>query len=127
MRTAPYPGFPTDAQAPLMAALATAAGTSVFVENIFESRYRHVDELSRMGARIRVEGRVAVVFGVERLKAAAVHAFDLRGGAALVVAALGAEGRSTISGLCHVDRGYQDLDGGLRRLGADIVRRETDA
>ena len=80
-----------------------------------------------MGARIRVEGRVAVVFGVERLKAAAVHAFDLRGGAALVVAALGAEGRSTISGLCHVDRGYQDLDGGLRRLGADIVRRETDA
>ena len=109
-----------------MAALATAAGTSVFVENIFESRYRHVDELSRMGARIRVEGRVAVVFGVERLKAAAVHASDLRGGAALVVAALGAEGRSRISGPHHVDRGSQDLDGALRSLGADIVRREAD-
>ena len=127
VRTAPYPGFPTDAQAPLMAALATAAGTSVFVENIFESRYRHVDELARMGARIRVEGRVAVVFGVERLKAAAVRAADLRGGAALVVAALGAEGRSTISGLHHVDRGYQDLDGALRSLGADIIRLEADA
>ena len=126
VRTAPYPGFPTDAQAPLMAALTTAAGTSVFVENIFESRYRHVDELARMGAHIRVEGRVAVVFGVERLKAAAVHAADLRGGAALVVAALGAEGRSRISGLHHVDRGYQDLDGALRSLGADIVRREAD-
>ena len=126
VRTAPYPGFPTDAQAPLMAALTTAAGTSVFVENIFESRYRHVDELSRMGASIRVEGRVAVVFGVERLKAAAVRAADLRGGAALVVAALGAEGRSAISGLYHVDRGYQDLDGALRGLGADIVRLEED-
>ena len=127
VRTAPYPGFPTDAQAPLMAALATAAGTSVFVENIFESRYRHVDELARMGARIRVEGRVAVVFGVERLKAAAVRAADLRGGAALVVAALGAEGLSAITGLHHVDRGYQDLDGALRSLGADIIRREADA
>ena len=127
VRTAPYPGFPTDAQAPLMAALATAAGTSVFVENIFESRYRHVDELARMGARIRVEGRVAVVFGVARLKAAAVRAADLRGGAALVVAALVAEGRSAISGLHHVDRGYQDLDGALRSLGADIIRREADA
>ena len=126
VRTAPYPGFPTDAQAPLMAALTTAAGTSVFVENIFESRYRHVDELARMGASIRVEGRVAVVFGVERLRAAAVRAADLRGGAALVVAALGAEGRSTISGLHHVDRGYQDLDGALRSLGADIVRLEED-
>ena len=127
VRTAPYPGFPTDAQAPLMAALATAAGTSVFVENIFESRYRHVDELARMGARIRVEGRVAVVFGVERLKAAAVRAADLRGGAALVVAALGAEGLSAITGLHHVDRGYQDLDGALRSLGADIIRLEADA
>ena len=119
VRTAPYPGFPTDAQAPLMAALTRGKGCTVFVENIFESRYRHVDELSRMGASIRVEGRVAVVFGVERLKAAAVRAADLRGGAALVVAALGAEGRSTISGLHHVDRGYQDLDGALRSLGAE--------
>ena len=122
VRTAPYPGFPTDAQAPLMAALCKGEGTSVFVENIFESRYRHVDELARMGADIRVEGKVAVVCGVPRLHGAAVKASDLRGGAALVVAALGAEGESTVTGLCHVDRGYQDLEGGLRSLGADIVR-----
>lgn len=122
VRTAPYPGFPTDAQAPLMAALCKSEGTSVFVENIFESRYRHVDELARMGADIRVEGKVAVVYGVPRLHGAAVQSADLRGGAALVVAALGAEGKSTVTGLQHVDRGYYDLDGALRSLGAEIVR-----
>lgn len=122
VRTAPYPGFPTDAQAPLMAALAKSSGCTVFVENIFESRYRHVDELSRMGADIRVEGRVAVVYGVPRLHGARVQAADLRGGAALVVAALGAEGESRISGLQHIDRGYQDLSGDLARLGAAIRR-----
>ncbi len=122
VRTAPYPGFPTDAQAPLMAALAGGTGCTVFVENMFESRYRHVDELIRMGADIRVEGRVAVVYGVSRLHGAAVRASDLRGGAALVVAALGAEGTTTVTGLHHIDRGYQCLDYDLQRLGAAIRR-----
>ena len=122
IRTAPYPGFPTDAQAPLMAALAGGTGCTVFVENMFESRYRHVDELIRMGADIRVEGRVAVVYGVSRLHGAAVRASDLRGGAALVVAALGAEGTTTVTGLHHMDRGYQSLEYDLQRLGAHIRR-----
>lgn len=122
VRTAPYPSFPTDAQAPLMAALVKSRGTTVFVENMFDSRYRHVDELMRMGASIRVEGRVAVVNGVERLHGAAVRATDLRGGAALVVAALSAEGRSEITGLGHIDRGYFALDASLRGLGAKIQR-----
>ncbi len=122
IRTAPYPGFPTDAQPPLMAALAKSEGTTLFVENIFESRYRHVDELVRMGASIRVEGRAAVVCGVPRLYGASTRCADLRGGAALVVAALAAEGRSTITELHHMDRGYYDLEGSLRALGADIRR-----
>ena len=122
VRTAPYPGFPTDAQAPLMAALAGGTGCTVFVENMFESRYRHVDELIRMGADIRVEGRVAVVYGVSRLHGAPVLATDLRGGAALVVAALGAEGTSTVTGLHHIDRGYQSLEYDLQCLGASIRR-----
>lgn len=124
VRTAPYPGFPTDAQAPLMAALAKGEGTSVFVENIFESRFRHVDELARMGADIRVEGKVAVVYAVPTLHGATVRAADLRGGAALLVAALGAEGSSTITGLQHVDRGYEDIDRVLCALGGRIQRVE---
>ena len=119
IRTAPYPGFPTDAQAILMAALCTAEGAPVFVENIFESRYRHVDELARMGADIRVEGRVAVVYGVPRLHGARLRCTDLRGGAALAVAALGAEGESAITGLEHIRRGYEDLPGALAALGAE--------
>ena len=122
VRTAPYPGFPTDAQAPLMAALCKGTGCSVFVENICESRYRHVDDLCRMGAEIQVEGRVAVVYGVPRLHAAQVRSTDLRGGAALVVAALGAEGESIVTGIHHVERGYQDLPGDLRLLGASVRR-----
>ena len=122
IRTAPYPGFPTDAQPPLMAAMCRGEGTTVFVENIFDSRYRHVDELVRMGADIKVEGRVAVVCGVPRLHGARLQAADLRGGAALAVAALGAEGRSVITGLAHVDRGYQSLEGDLSCLGARIRR-----
>ena len=105
-----------------MAALAKSSGCTVFVENMFESRYRHVDELARMGADIHVEGRVAVVYGVPALHGAQVQATDLRGGAALVVAALGAEGESRITGLHHIDRGYQDLVGDLTLLGADIRR-----
>ncbi len=126
IHTAPYPGFPTDAQPPLMAALATARGTTVFVENMFASRYRHIDELARMGADIRSEGRVAVVSGVERLHAAQTRAFDLRGGAALAVAALGAEGESFITGLNHIRRGYADLAGDLSALGAEASILEKE-
>lgn len=124
VRTAPYPGFPTDAQAILMAALLRSRGSTVFEENIFISRYRHVDELTRMGAQIRTAGRVAVVTGVERLHGAPVRATDLRGGAALCVAALAAEGESRVSGLHHIDRGYGDLAGDLHSLGAEVVRTE---
>ena len=120
MRTAPYPGFPTDAQAILMAALAGGEGATLFVENIFDARYRHVDELRRMGADIQVAGRAAMVSGVGRLHGAAVRSTDLRGGAALVVAALGAEGTTQVSELRHIRRGYQALDKNLRALGADI-------
>ena len=125
VRTAPYPGFPTDCQAIFMAALLGSRGTTVFVENIFESRYRHVAEMQRMGADIRVEGRVAVVCGVERLHGADVFAADLRGGAALVLAALQAEGRSAVHHSEHIQRGYADLTGDLARLGAHI-RQETN-
>ncbi len=124
VHTAPYPGFPTDAQAPVMAALAAGTGTTVFVENMFENRYRHVDELARMGADIRVEGRVAVVCGVSRLHGNSVKASDLRGGAALAVAALGAEGETLLTGLHHIDRGYERLEDDLRALGAEIKRLE---
>jgi UDP-N-acetylglucosamine 1-carboxyvinyltransferase len=125
VRTAPYPGFPTDAQAVLMAAVLKSAGATVFEENIFTNRYRHVDEMTRMGGSIRVSGRVAVVTGVERLHGAQVRATDLRGGAALVLAALGAEGRSEIADANHIDRGYEDLARDLRELGASVVRMEN--
>ena len=120
VRTAPYPGFPTDAQAILMAALAGGEGTTLFVENIFDSRYRHVDELRRMGAEIQLAGRAARVSGVGKLPGASLRSTDLRGGAALVVAALGAEGTSQVSELRHIRRGYQALDRNLHSLGADI-------
>lgn len=124
VRTSPYPGFPTDAQAPVMASLATAMGTTLFVENLFENRYRHVPELLRMGADIEVEGRVAVIRGVPRLHGAALEASDLRGGGALTAAALGAEGVSTLSNLHHIDRGYEHLEQIFARLGGDIVRKD---
>lgn len=126
VRTAPYPGFPTDAQAILMAALLRSRGTTVFEENIFTNRYRHVDELIRMGADIRVSGRVAVVTGVSRLHGAPVRSTDLRGGAALCVAALAAEGTTEISGLDHIDRGYEDIARDLNKLGAAIVRTDEE-
>ena len=125
IRTAPYPGFPTDAQPPVLAALCTTEGTSVFVETIFENRFRHCGELLRMGADVRVEGTVAVVNGVSRLHGALVRSPDLRGGAALVVAALGAEGNSVVTDLSHVDRGYTSLEEDLRQLGAVISRGES--
>ncbi len=122
VRTLPYPGFPTDAQAPLMAAACTARGTSVFVENIFESRYKHVSELIRLGAHIKVEGRVAVVEGVPRLSGAPVSSTDLRGGAALVVAGLAATGTTRVANAELIDRGYERLEESLTCLGADVKR-----
>ncbi len=122
IRTMPYPGFPTDIQAPIMAVCTLAEGTSVFVETIFDNRYRHVPELVRLGAQIKAEGRVAVVEGVKRLSGARLQAAELRGGAALITAALAAEGTSEISGLCYIDRGYENIEKTLRALGADIKR-----
>lgn len=122
IRTMPYPGFPTDAQAPVMAMSTLANGTSVFIENIFENRYKHAAELIRLGAKIKIEGKVAIVDGVKRLFGASVEATDLRGGAALVVAALAAEGQTIISGLRHIDRGYAAIESELSKVGADIKR-----
>jgi UDP-N-acetylglucosamine 1-carboxyvinyltransferase len=123
--TLPYPGFPTDLQPPMMALLATAEGTSILTENVFESRFMFVDELNRMGADIRTEGHHAVVRGVERLSSAPVRALDLRAGAALIVAALGADGVTEVSDVFHVDRGYEDLDGKLATLGAEVTRQPS--
>lgn len=122
IRTMPYPGFPTDIQSPFMSLAAMAKGTSVFVENIFENRFQHVDELTRMGADIKVEGRSAVVCGVKELQGANVVARELRGGAALVVAALAANGTTTISGTEFIDRGYENIEKYLLNCGAKIKR-----
>ena len=122
IRTMPYPGFPTDAQAPIMAMTTVADGTTLIVENIFESRYKHVSELLRLGAKIKVEGRMAVVEGVPCLYGAPVTAGDLRGGAALVVAGLAAKGITQIDGVCHIDRGHADFEKNLTLLGANIRR-----
>jgi UDP-N-acetylglucosamine 1-carboxyvinyltransferase len=123
--TLPYPGFPTDLQPQIMALLATADGTSIVTENVFESRFMFVDELNRMGADIRTEGHHAVIRGVERLSAAPVRALDIRAGAAMVIAALATEGLTQIEDMYHVDRGYQDFDAKLTTLGA-VVRRERE-
>ncbi len=122
IRTMPYPGFPTDMQAILMATLSKAKGTSIFVENIFENRYKHVSELVRMGADIKVEAKVAVVEGVDKLYGTKLQVPDLRGGAAVVLAALAAEGSSTISEIHHIDRGYEDFESNLNSIGASITR-----
>jgi UDP-N-acetylglucosamine 1-carboxyvinyltransferase len=124
IRTMPHPGFPTDAQAVLMAALCTAEGTSVFEENIFDCRYRHTDALVKMGADIQVMGKIAVVKGVSRLHGANVEATDLRGGAAMIAAALAAEGTSEISRIYHIDRGYEKIEKAVRLLGGDIKRAQ---
>ncbi|MCL5982802.1 MAG: UDP-N-acetylglucosamine 1-carboxyvinyltransferase [Firmicutes bacterium] len=122
LRTLPYPGFPTDLQAPMMALLVRGSGTSVIMENVFDSRFKHVDELRRMGSQITVDGRTAVVKGVPTLTGATVTASDLRAGAALVLAGLAAEGETVIEGVQHIDRGYENLEGDLAQLGADIRR-----
>lgn len=124
IKTQPYPGFPTDIQSPFMAVSAISKGTSIFVENIFENRFQHVDELVRMGADIRTDGRCAVVIGSKKLTGTNVVAKELRGGAALVVAALAAEGRTVIENTKFIDRGYENIENYLQLLGADIVRKE---
>ncbi len=123
--TLPYPGFPTDLQPQMMALLSAAAGTSIATENVFERRFMFVDELRRMGADIRTEGHHAVIRGVERLSAAPVRALDIRAGAAMVVAALAADGVTEVADMYHVDRGYEDFEAKLAALGA-AVRRERE-
>ncbi len=123
--TAPYPGFPTDMQAQMMALMCTADGTSVFVENIYRDRFTHVPELRRMNADIKVEGNVATVRGVAKLGAAEVMATDLRASAALILAGLVANGRTEVSRIYHIDRGYEAVEKKLTGLGARIWREET--
>lgn len=122
IRTMPHPGFPTDAGSPLMAMLTLADGSSMFIENIFENRFRIVDELKRFGAKIYTNGRVAVIEGVKNLSAANVECTDLRGGAALVIAALAANGTTEIGKVHHIERGYENLYENLSSLGAVIER-----
>ncbi len=117
-----YPGFPTDACPPIMAMSCYSCGSSMFVENIFENRFKFTDELKRMGAKIKTVGRVAVIEGRECLCGAKTVATDLRGGAALVVAALGAEGTTEINNVCYIDRGYEQIEQSLSSVGADIRR-----
>jgi UDP-N-acetylglucosamine 1-carboxyvinyltransferase len=121
-KTMPYPGFPTDMQPQTMALLTTVAGTSIVVETIFENRYMHVPELRRMGADIKVEGRVAIINGKDKLEGARVEASDLRAGAALILAGLFANGTTEVGGLSHIDRGYEKIHIKLKNLGADIKR-----
>jgi UDP-N-acetylglucosamine 1-carboxyvinyltransferase len=122
LRTQPFPGFPTDLQAPFMSLLATAQGNSVITENIFENRLQHVAELQRMGASIRMQGNIAFIEGVHRLSGAPVQGSDLRASAAMVVAGLAAEGITTVKGLTYLDRGYADFEGKLNSVGASIRR-----
>lgn len=122
IKTLPYPGFPTDMQAQIMAVLTIARGTSVITESIFENRYMHVDELKRMNANIKIEGRSAVIEGVAELTGAPVNASDLRAGAALVIAGLMARGTTEIGNIYHIDRGYYNFVSKLKALGADIWR-----
>lgn len=122
IKTYPYPGFPTDLQQPASVLLSTAHGTSVIVENIFESRFKHVEELRRMGAHVTIDDRMAVVQGVDKLIGAQVKASDLRAGAALIIAGLMAEGTTEIQDVKYIDRGYDHIEKKLITLGADIAR-----
>lgn len=120
IKTMPYPGFPTDMQSAFVSALTIAKGTSIMIENIFENRYKYVPELIRMGAKITVEGRSAIIKGTRKLYGANVKATDLRGGAALVIAGLSAKGKTTVENIEYILRGYENFDEKLRSLGADI-------
>ena len=126
VKTLPYPGFPTDMQPQITVALCLAEGTSMVTEVVWDNRYRYVGELTRMGAQIRVEGRSTVVEGVEHLNAASVQAYDLRAGAAMVIAALAAEGTSEVSNVHYIERGYEDIIEKLRSIGAQIESVECE-
>lgn len=126
IKTLPYPGFPTDMQPQIATLLALSTGTSTVTESIFENRFKYVDELSRMGATIKVEGNVAIIEGVEKFSSAGVSAPDLRAGAALVVAALVADGISTVDSIHFIERGYENFEGKLSALGADIEKIPID-
>ena len=123
LKTAPYPGFPTDVQQPMCTLLSTAKGRSIIVETIWENRHKHVDELKKMGATIKVDGRSAIIDGVDRLTGAVVKATDLRAGAAMVIAGLISDGVTEITSIEHIDRGYPHIEEKFRMLGADIVRK----
>ncbi|MDE6898138.1 MAG: UDP-N-acetylglucosamine 1-carboxyvinyltransferase, partial [Lawsonibacter sp.] len=120
VKTMPYPGFPTDMQPQIAAALCVAQGTSVLTEGVWDNRYRYVDEFRRMGARIQVDGKVAVIEGVDHLTGAPVHACDLRAGAAMIIAGLAAQGVTEIDGIHHIERGYETIVEKLAAVGADI-------
>lgn len=122
IKTLPFPGFPTDMQAQFMALATKVSGTSLIIETIFENRFMHAGELNRMGANIKINGRTAVVEGVKRLSAAKVRATDLRAGAALIIAGLGADGETIIEDEGHIDRGYDNIERKLMKLGANIER-----
>jgi UDP-N-acetylglucosamine 1-carboxyvinyltransferase len=124
IKTMPYPGFPTDIQSPMMAAMCVAKGTSVVTETVFENRFMHICELKLMGAKIKVDGRSAIIEGIERLSGAKVRATDLRAGAALIIAGLCSEGRTEISDVYHIDRGYINIEEKMNGLGAEITRVE---
>ena len=126
VKTLPYPGYPTDMQPQITVALGLASGISIVTESIFESRFKYVDELTRMGANIKVEGSTAIIEGIERYTGATVSAPDLRAGAALVIAALTAEGYSTIEDIKYIERGYEDFEIKLRELGAQIEKVEEE-
>ncbi|MBQ7679305.1 MAG: UDP-N-acetylglucosamine 1-carboxyvinyltransferase [Butyrivibrio sp.] len=126
VKTLPYPGFPTDMQPQITVALGVASGISIVTESIFENRFKYVDELTRMGANIKVEGSTAIIEGVDRYTGADISAPDLRAGAALVIAGLCAEGFTTIEDIRYIERGYEDLDVKLRGLGAQIERVDTE-
>ena len=122
LRTSVYPGFPTDAQALILSLMTVSKGQSIFFENVFSDRYKYVRELLKMGAKVTIDGKKAIVDGVENLNSANMLATDLRGGAALILAALKAEGTSAIGNLRHIDRGYENLEENLKNLGANIKR-----
>ncbi|NLO98518.1 MAG: UDP-N-acetylglucosamine 1-carboxyvinyltransferase, partial [Peptococcaceae bacterium] len=124
IKTQVHPGFPTDLQAPALAMMTKAKGTSVITETVFENRFMHVDELKRMGANIKIEGRSAIVQGIDNMYAATVVASDLRAGAALILAALIANGTSEVRDIHHIERGYENIDVKLRGLGAEISKVE---
>ncbi|MGL5633863.1 MAG: UDP-N-acetylglucosamine 1-carboxyvinyltransferase [Sarcina sp.] len=125
VKTTPYPGFPTDVQQPMAALLTVVAGKSMIVESIWENRHKHADELIKMGANIEVEGRKAIITGVEKLHGANVEATDLRAGAAMVIAGIMAEGETVIGSIEHIDRGYPHIENKFNSLGADIRREEV--